>query len=299
MKEIKTVTENLELEVNRQLALLKLFLLGKSKPYIPPPAYFMGHRILNMSGDHEWSQLDLEGQRLQSKLLEDYRRLFETLSVLLLNQPSDALDALQQANKTITALIDQNSATYLSTSQEAYGVGEKTYRSLLTLIARLYDTELTQIILVPDTNALLYNHQLDKWRFEFKHSFVLFFVPAVVSEIDFQKINHRNESVREKAISLTKQYKEYRSRGDIFEGVSIVKGHSMIAAAALEPDMNRSLPWLKSDNSDDKLLASSIEIMRQNPRKPVLLVTRDINLQNKCDYAKIPYIEPPEPVVEK
>lgn len=296
MKEIKTVTDNLGIEINQQLFLLNKLLLEKSRPYIPPPAYFGDSLIVNMSGDHRWSQLDLEGQRLQSKLLEDYRRLFATVSVLLVHQPSDALVSLKQTDDTILSLIDQNGATYLATSQEAFDEGEKAYKSLLELIARLYDTDREEIILVPDTNALLYNHQLEKWTFDFTHPFILFFVPAVVSELDSQKVNHNNESVRAKATSLVKQYKEYRSRGDIFEGVAIVKGCSKIAAVALEPDMDHSLPWLKADNNDDRILASSIEIMRQNPRKPVLLVTRDINLQNKCDYARVPYLEPPEPV---
>jgi len=299
MREIKTVTDNLGIEINQQLSLLKKLLLEKSRPYIPPPAYFYDSLIVNLSGDHRWSPLDLEGQRFQSKLLEDYRRFFATLSVLLFHQPSDALASLKQANETILALIEQNGATYLATSQEAFDEGEKVYKSLLELIARLYDTDREEIILVPDTNALLYNHQLDKWTFDFAKPFVLFFVPAVVSELDSHKVNHNNESVRKKATSLTKQYKEYRSRGDIFEGVIIVKGRSKIAAVALEPDMDHSLPWLKADSKDDRLLASSIEIMRQNPRKPVLLVTRDINLQNKCETAKVPYIEPPEPVEKK
>jgi hypothetical protein len=296
MREIKTVTDNLGIEIDRQLSLLKKLLLEKSRPIIPHPAYLGNSRIVNTSGDHRWSPLDLDGQRLQSKLLEDYRRLFATLFVLLIHQPPDALNSLKQANITILKLINQTGATYLATSQEAFDEGEKAYKSLLVLIARLYDTDRGEIILVPDTNALLYNHQLDKWTFDFAQPFVLFFVPAVLSELDSHKVNHKNESVREKALSLIKQYKEYRSRGDIFEGVSIVNGRSKIAAVALEPEMDHSLPWLKADSNDDRLLASSIEIMRQNPRKPVLLVTRDINLQNKCDYAKVPYVEPPEPI---
>jgi predicted ribonuclease YlaK len=35
--------------------------------------------------------------------------------------------------------------------------------------------------------------------------------------------------------------------------------------------------------------------MRQHPRTPVILVTRDINLQNKAEYAGLPFVEPPDP----
>jgi hypothetical protein len=39
-----------------------------------------------------------------------------------------------------------------------------------------------------------------------------------------------------------------------------------------------------------------IEVMRMKPRSAVLLVTRDINLQNKAEFANIPFVEPPAPI---
>lgn len=45
----------------------------------------------------------------------------------------------------------------------------------------------------------------------------------------------------------------------------------------------------------DRLIASMLEVMRLFLHSPVLLVTRDINAQNKADYAGISFIEPPEP----
>ena len=59
--------------------------------------------------------------------------------------------------------------------------------------------------------------------------------------------------------------------------------------------MDETLPWLKADNNDDRILAGFIEIMREHPRCQVILVTRDMNLQNKAEYAGLPFIEPPEP----
>ena len=46
---------------------------------------------------------------------------------------------------------------------------------------------------------------------------------------------------------------------------------------------------------DDRLLATVVEVMRLHPHSPVTLVTRDINLQNKAEFACIPFVEPPEP----
>lgn len=59
--------------------------------------------------------------------------------------------------------------------------------------------------------------------------------------------------------------------------------------------MRASFSWLDPANEDDRLLASAIDIMRTNPRAPFALVTRDIKLQNKAEFARIPFTEPPEP----
>ena len=60
--------------------------------------------------------------------------------------------------------------------------------------------------------------------------------------------------------------------------------------------MDSSLPWLDSNNNDDRLLAGVIEVMRTRPRSPVLAVSRDINFQNKAEFSNIPFVEPPEAV---
>jgi predicted ribonuclease YlaK len=92
---------------------------------------------------------------------------------------------------------------------------------------------------------------------------------------------------------VIRQIKEYRRRAansgkKLSEGVVLVGGVSTILAIAAEPDMGKSLPWLQAENNDDRLLAGAIEVMRLPPRSPVVLVTRDINLQNKAEFANVP-----------
>jgi hypothetical protein len=59
--------------------------------------------------------------------------------------------------------------------------------------------------------------------------------------------------------------------------------------------MGESLTWLDPTNRDDQFIASTIEVIRQNPRSRVTIVTRDINLQNKAELARLPFVEPPDP----
>jgi len=66
---------------------------------------------------------------------------------------------------------------------------------------------------------------------------------------------------------------------------------------AVEPDFNKTLPWLDSSSADDRLLASFFDVVRRFPHSPVTLVSRDINLQNKAEFATLPFVEPPTTAV--
>lgn len=40
------------------------------------------------------------------------------------------------------------------------------------------------------------------------------------------------------------------------------------------------------------LLASVIEVMRLNARASMIVVTRDVNLQNTLEFARVPFVSP-------
>ena len=58
--------------------------------------------------------------------------------------------------------------------------------------------------------------------------------------------------------------------------------------------MKATLKWLDKDVADDRLIASTLEIIAQQPSARVVLVTSDINLQNKADAALIECYETPD-----
>ena len=165
------------------------------------------------------------------------------------------------------------------------------------VIDSLYSNE-EGVLLLPDTNALLYNHELNKWRYSEYECFTMILVPSVLSELDKHKVDHRNEEVRKKAESLIRQIKEFRRRGNLAEGVAIVTDRIYIKAIATEPKLEQMLPWLDVNNEDDRFIASVLECMRSNTRSALCIVTRDINMQNKCEYSYLSYVEPPELTAE-
>ena len=160
------------------------------------------------------------------------------------------------------------------------------------LINCLYSSN-NGILFVPDTNALLFNPDFETWRFDGVKSFTIVLTPTILSELDKKKMDS-NEKVKEKAEKIIRKIKEYRRRETLNDGVPVVKGKINIKSLAVEPDMGKSLPWLDKTNGDDRFIATFIEVMRECPDSVVQLVTRDINLQNKMEFAKLPFVEPPD-----
>jgi hypothetical protein len=289
---MRTVTDNLEEMAEGIQKLLDDLLLNHSSIYKwnKPGGPI---EIIPAHGDYAYQELGEAGRQIQSKALEEYRCFYVLLNVLLKGQPKDSLKLLSKSDTVLMRTIEQQH-TWCKNTQEALDKAVEALQAQLDLLKHLYDSSSGEAAYVPDTNALLYNPALETWTFEETLRFTLILVPAVLSELDALKINHRNETVRRKAEKLIRQIKEYRRRGNLTEGVPVVKDKIDIVGIATEPSMETSLLWLDPENNDDRFLAAVIEVMRSRPRSPVIIVSRDINLQNKAEFARIPFVEPPE-----
>jgi hypothetical protein len=291
---MKTVTDNLQDMADEIGGMLETLLLNHSSLYQwndhSGPMVF-----ISADGDYAYRELQEAGRQIRAKLLEEYRRFSSLLKTLLREQPNDVLQQLSEAETLMQRTIEQQH-TWCKTTQEALARAIEVLQTQLNLLKNLYDPTTGDVFYVPDTNAVLHNPFLEKWEFDGVSSFTLVVTPTILSELDALKINHRNETVRQKAEALINQMKEFRRRGRLTEGVTLVKGKSTVLAMATEPNMQDSLPWLDPTNNDDRFLAAVIEVMRLRPRSVVIAVSRDINFQNKAEFARIPFVEPPEPV---
>ncbi len=75
---------------------------------------------------------------------------------------------------------------------------------------------------------------------------------------------HNNENVRNRAEKIDRAIKELRRRGDILDGTTVVRDKIVLKALATEPRMAETLGWLDPANLDDRILASTLEVMRHN-----------------------------------
>jgi hypothetical protein len=288
---MQTVNDNLKETANRIQKLFEILLLNHSEIYYKAKDVFV---IAPFIGDYYYRDLDEKGRQIQAKLLDEYRRFRDILKTLLIGQPSDTQGELNHTDDLLMWIIEQNS-TRFKTTEEALEKAAEALSTQLNLLKRLYDASNGETTYIPDTNALIYNPDLEAWKFEETQKFILLLLPTVLSELDSLKIMHRNEDVRKKSEKLIKKIKEYRRRGKLTTGVTLVRDTIRIQSAAIEPNLEISLPWLDPTNNDDRILAAVIEVMRSRPRSPVIVVSRDINFQNKAEFANIPFVEPPAP----
>jgi hypothetical protein len=251
--------------------------------------------LIVLGPEHYWKPLGESGQQLQSKVRTDCNKLHTILSTLLRSQTRSTNSSLVEHGRTVKEVVNQCGATWLTTTDEAVAKLVEAIDTQIALLSSLHDGANGEHIYVPDTNALLYNAELENWEFDGSPGFIVILTPTVLSELDQLKVNHRNENVRQKAEGLIRRFKGYRSRGRLADGVPLRKSRSTLMTVAVEPKMDESLPWLEANNNDDRILAGFIEVMREHPRCQVILVTRDMNLQNKAEYAGLPFVEPPEP----
>lgn len=247
---------------------------------------------------YHWSDLSAEAQAHQARALAQYCQFSDTLSVLIREIPDDRLAKFREDTALVIRFISRDASSY-ATPRRALDEAVRALGRQVELMDGLYSTT-TNTMLVPDTNALYWNTALDTWRLPWASgAFVVVLTPTVLKEIDLHKTDERRSTRREKADRFARQVGEYRRRGPLLQGATLAAGISTVMAIPVEPKMSDSLPWLDPASLDDRLLASVIEVMRLNPHASVIVVTRDINFQNKLEFARVPFITPEDLGVEE
>lgn len=249
--------------------------------------------FLFSTGKYSWLPLDTKGKQLQGRVLQKYNLFLSVLKMLMRELPSQYISSLDAKSQTLIGFIEQKNFAYDSKDNLLYMIKTTIDEHLKDLDA-VYDPFPGENIYVPDTNALLTSPNLEAWTFDGVDKFTVLLTPIVLGELDSLKIDgKKTQEVRDKAKTLIRKIKDYRSRGDMFEGVNLVDKNK-IRSIAVEPDFSKALQSLNPDNNDDRLIATYYEVVREQPKSNVILVTADINMQNKAAFYGVIFEEPPE-----
>lgn len=238
-----------------------------------------------------WLPLKTEGKLAQAKTVKLFQHFAEITNALLAKVPGNVSRDYQRASSTIDNVVQLQGLA----DSEAFSKANAAVVDILGIMKLLADQKQKEVIVVPDTNALIRNPAFEEWSFEGVMQFTIAITPTVTRELDELKINHRSEDVKRKAETIIRKFKDYRRRGSLTEGVVLVTDRILLRAYAIEPDVTHALPWLDPSNDDDRHIATTIEIMRDHLGSSVSIASHDINLLNKAEVARIPLLEPPEP----
>jgi PhoH-like ATPase len=101
----------------------------------------------------------------------------------------------------------------------------------------------------------------------------------VLDEIDAQK--KRQDGVGTNARFIIRHLDNLREEGNLNKGVRIAKGKGILSVKNYDPsvipdDLNLNSP-------DNQIIATALTEKKNNPRKKVTVVTKDINMRVKCD----------------
>lgn len=243
---------------------------------------------------YSWKALPIEHRSLQAHLLRQYRHWYELFYRCHAHHSSDMQERLRETSTSILAAIELESdwGTSATFEENRSLLADKIelFRSLLEQHA----AEATEFVLVPDTNALLQSAQpahygtvIDATHFRF------IIVPTVLAELDGLKRSRAGQALGDKAEKAIRIIKGLRKQGSVLEGVTVAKTIT-VQMFPVEPRMADLLSWLDPDNQDDRVIGSVLEIQCAQPSAVVVLVTDDVNLQNKAEMAFLPWAEPPD-----
>jgi hypothetical protein len=254
---------------------------------------FPGDSFFSAYGDYSFLDLPAEAISVQNKLFKDFNLQLDIIEALIINSPSQYKNEIKENKKKILRFIQQDQRTWEVGIPQIVEKVNQYFDDINKLLIQIYPNSDQIPILIPDTNALYLNVELENWVFNDFKKFTIILTPSVLRDLDKHKIEHKNETIRTKAVKLINIIKEYRRRGKLIEGIKIKDGRIDLKSIGTEPNFSETLKWLDERNEDDRLIAEALEIMRSYCNRPVLIVTADINLQNKCEVADFAYIEPP------
>ncbi len=248
--------------------------------------------VVLITNRYYWKALAPEHRGRQAQIIGKYRHWYELFNRCHPQYSGDVQRDIRETHDYVITAIELQTGWHTESrvDENAAYLAKKlsVFRQLLAA------STVPEFVLVPDTNALLksadpshYAEIIDSSTFRFA------IVPTVLHELDALKRNRANQPLGEKAEKAIRFIKGFRKQGSGLDGVIVSKTIN-VQMIPTEPRMNELPKWLDSENQDDRIIGSVLEIQCAQPSAIVVLVTDDLNLQNKAEMAFLPWAELPE-----
>lgn len=246
-----------------------------------------------------WAKLEPDGEIAQTKAIIKADELFNRLDLLFEGKPRTITGKYDNLKKYFVSTIKRTAGDWNvpATVDESKIMLKTNTDELKLLLDWLEGLGSNEMLIIPDTNALIINHKIETYGDLIGNvkKWTIIVTSTVLKELDELKVKSNSNEFREKVKKTINYLKGLRNQGDIISGLTLHKNTVTIKMLPIEPNMDKTLPWLDKNNNDDRIIASCFDIQIRNPASSVILMTDDINLQTKAQLARFPIIEP-EPV---
>jgi PhoH-like ATPase len=125
-----------------------------------------------------------------------------------------------------------------------------------------------------DTNVLLFDPQA---LFKFGNNDIV--IPIVVLE-EIDRFKREMSELGRHARMFSRMLDDMRSEGELSKGVKMPNGGILTVELGGINPLPMELPMDKADN---RILALAISLRKEQPKRPVVFVTKDVNLRIKAD----------------
>lgn len=251
-------------------------------------------RVVFIAPPYYWGETDERQKLLQMQLVKDYSGWIEHFRLLFGKASQEINQQIDETQKFVTSWIEKEGSWDVPRNiQDAKALFTEKVKVFYELLNLLDTTDKHEIILIPDTNSLIAAPDVSQYAgVAGQPKYTVVIVPTVLAELDKLKVIHREQEFRDKVNSVIKRIKGLRTQGSLLTGVTVNKTIT-VKMIATEPNFDNTLKWLKSENADDRIIASVLEIQKENPSSIIVIATSDMNLQNKAEMANLPFVEPP------
>lgn len=129
-----------------------------------------------------------------------------------------------------------------------------------------------------DTNVLLFDPEA---LFKFGNNDII--IPIVVIE-EVDRFKREISENGRNARKFSRLIDQMRGEGELYHGVSLPKGGRLtVELSGMQP-----LPVeLSMDSADNRILALALSLKKNDPKRPVFFITKDINLRIKADALRV------------
>jgi hypothetical protein len=253
-----------------------------------------GALVFLTAADFYFDTLAPPQQAAQMKLKRRYETFSEVVRVLLRAAPETLLSQWKEADERFREVWIELGTNHALTPDRARNEAalRKDAALLEHALSVLESVGDSGVLLVPDTNSLVDQPDPTPYRsIAGRDDFRFVLLPPVLGELDELKIAHKNPDVREsakRAITRIKGWRDQARRGGrTLNDGTVVDGSITVQSLHIEPDVKGSLSWLDASVADDRIIAAVLAVAAEHPAARVVLVTGDVNLQNKADAAML------------